>query len=614
MPFDATLDPAATDALPATTASSAPAGAPTAEDSPTPPRRWALLWTYVRPHRRPLVVATVLGLVGTSAELVGPLVTRTVLERLGTGQPVTGPVLLLVGVLLAGTAIGYLQTVLLGTIAERIVHRARTSMLAHVLGSRIDAFGTRTGGEMASRVTSDTTLIREASTTSIVYLVNGAVSLVGTLALMAYLDAALLGVSLGVLVVGAGLAMALMPRLARLQQQVQEHLGRLGGRLDGLVRSLRTVKASRAEQRELARLGGDVDSAAALGVRAVRLQAAAWTLTGMAVNLVVLVVLGFGAYRVSSGALDVPTLVAFLLYVFGLMWPVMMLTMSITSLQSGLAAATRIEEVAGLPQEQDLATAGDHGAGHGDGPVLVLDRVRFRYGPSSAPALDDVSLVVPRRGHTALIGPSGAGKTTVFALLLKFLHPESGSVRLDDRPYDDWTTGAVRARIGYVEQDTPVVPGTVRDNVTHARPDADDDAVWAALQTVRLDDKVRSLPDGLDTEVSTTTLSGGERQRIAIARALVTRPDVLLLDEATAQLDGLTERAVADGVRELAERGSVVSIAHRLSTVMDADQIVLLDGGTVRAVGTHHQLLATDSLYADLVAALRIGPAAGARV
>ncbi len=573
------------------------------------PRRWALLWTYVQPHRRPLVVATLLGLVGTSAELVSPLVTRTVLERVGSGQPVTGPVLLLVGVLVAATLIGYVQTLLLGTVAERIVHGARSAMLARVLGSRVDAFGTRTGGEMASRVTSDTTLIREASTTSVVYVVHGSVSLVGTLALMAYLDAALLAVSLAVLVVGAGLTAALMPRLARLQQQVQEHLGRLGGRLDGLVRALRTVKASRAERRELVRLGQDVDAAARLGVRAVRLQAAAWTLTGLAVNLVVLVVLGFGAYRVSSGALDVPTLVAFLLYVFGLMWPVMMLTMSATSLQSGLAAAARIDEVVGLPQEHDLPEARDHGAARGDGPVLVLDRVGFRYGPGSGLTLEEVSVAVPRRGHTALIGPSGAGKTTVFPLLLKFLHPESGSVLLDDRPYDEWTTEAVRARIGYVEQDTPVVPGTVRDNVTHARPDAGDEQVWAALATVRLADKVRSLPDGLDTEVSTTTLSGGERQRIAIARALVTRPDVLLLDEATAQLDGLTERAVAEGVRALSERGAVVSIAHRLSTVVDADQIVLLDRGRVRAVGTHDQLLAGDELYADLVAALRIAPA-----
>jgi ABC-type multidrug transport system fused ATPase/permease subunit len=572
--------------------------------------RWRLLAAYVRPHRTAFAVATALGLVGTATELISPLVTRRVLEGFDTDASMTGPVLLLMAVLVVGNAIGYVQTVMLGTMAERIIRGARRSMLGRILGARTDAMSGRAGGEMVSRVTSDTTLIREAATSSLVYLVNGAVSLVGTLVFMAYLDLPLLGATVLVIVVGAALALVLMPRLARLQQQVQEELGQLGGRLDGVSRALRTVKASRAEDRELERLGGHVDAAARLGMRAVRIEAAAWTLTGVAINLVVLVVLGLGAYRVSTGAMDVPTLVAYLLYVFGLMWPVMMLTMSMTTLQSGLAAAARIQEVTSLPQETDAPTASAAPAGaRTGGPVLVVDDVHFRYGPEGPPALSGVSFEVPRRGHTALIGPSGAGKTTVFSLLLKFLHPASGQLLLDGTAYDAWTAEAVRRRIGYVEQDTPIVPGSIRENVVHAAPQADDAAVWAALETVRLADKVRSLPDGLDTEVAAGQLSGGERQRVAIARALVARPDVLLLDEATAQLDALTEAAVTAGVRALAEDGAVISIAHRLSTVMDADQIVVLDGGRVSAVGTHEELLSTDRLYADLIAALRIGPA-----
>ncbi len=580
---------------------------------PATPRasRWRLLAAYVRPHRAVFVVATALGLVGTATELISPLVTRWVLQGLETGASLSGPLALLMGVLVVGTAIGYFQTVMLGTMAERIVRGARRAMLGRILGARSDAMAGRAGGEMVSRVTSDTTLIREAATSSLVHLVNGAVSLVGTLVLMAYLDLLLLGATVAVVVVGGVLAMALMPVLARLQQEVQEELGQLGGRLDGVSRALRTVKADRAEGRELDRLGGHVDRAAQLGVRAVRVEAAAWTLTGVAINLVVLVVLGSGAYRVATGALDVPTLVAFLLYVFGLMWPVMMLTMSVTSLQSGLAAAARIEEVTSLPQETDAsgASAAPAGARPGSSPVLLVDDVHFRYGPEGPAALAGVTFEVPRRGHTALIGPSGAGKTTVLSLLLKFLQPADGRVLLDGVPYSDWTADAVRQRIGYVEQDTPIVPGTLRENMLHAAPDADDARVWDALETVRLADKVRSLPEGLDTEVTAGQLSGGERQRVAIARALVARPGVLLLDEATAQLDALTEAAVTAGVRQLADTGAVVSIAHRLSTVMDADQIVVLDAGRVRAAGTHAELLATDELYADLVAALRIGPA-----
>lgn len=579
---------------------------PDADSAPAP--RWRLLAGYIRPHRATLAVALVLGFAGTAAELISPLVTRAVLEGLETDASMLGPVLLLVGVLVVGNAIGYVQTVMLGTMAERIIRGARRTMLGRLLGARTDKLAGSTGGEMVSRVTSDTTLIREATTSSLVYLVNGAISLVGSLVLMAYLDVPLLLVTLAVIVTGVALAAALMPQLARLQQQVQAELGDLGGRLDGVSRALRTVKAGRAEARELQRLGHHVDEAARLGTKAVKLEAAAWTLTGVAINLVVLVVLGFGAYRVSTGALDVPTLVAYLLYVFGLMWPVMMITMGLTSLQSGLAAAARIEEVVSLPQEQDAPDASDSpvGASH-DAPVITLDAVSVRYRPDGPLALDGVSLQVPRRGHTALVGPSGAGKTTVLSLLLKFLHPVDGQVTLDGAPYDAWTADAVRSRIGYVEQDTPLVPGTVRDNVTHAAPDADEATAWRALEAVRLAETVRALPDGLDTEISATRLSGGERQRIAVARALVQRPEVVLLDEATAQLDALTESAVAEGVRELAREGAVVSIAHRLSTVMDADRIVLLDAGRVRAVGTHEELLA-DELYAGLVAALRIGP------
>lgn len=582
--------------------------APDPDGDASPAPRWRLLAGYIRPHRATLAVALVLGFAGTAAELISPLVTRAVLEGLETDASMLGPVLLLVGVLVVGNAIGYVQTVMLGTMAERIIRGARRTMLGRLLGARTDKLAGSTGGEMVSRVTSDTTLIREATTSSLVYLVNGAISLVGSLVLMAYLDVPLLLVTLAVIVTGVALAAALMPQLARLQQQVQAELGDLGGRLDGVSRALRTVKAGRAEARELQRLGHHVDEAARLGTKAVKLEAAAWTLTGVAINLVVLVVLGFGAYRVSTGALDVPTLVAYLLYVFGLMWPVMMITMGLTSLQLGLAAAARIEEVVSLPQEQDAPDASDSpvGASH-DAPVITLDAVSVRYRPDGPLALDGVSLQVPRRGHTALVGPSGAGKTTVLSLLLKFLHPVDGQVTLDGAPYDAWTADAVRSRIGYVEQDTPLVPGTVRDNVTHAAPDADEATAWRALEAVRLAETVRALPDGLDTEISATRLSGGERQRIAVARALVQRPEVVLLDEATAQLDALTESAVAEGVRELAREGAVVSIAHRLSTVMDADRIVLLDAGRVRAVGTHEELLA-DELYAGLVAALRIGP------
>lgn len=572
-----------------------------------------LLWGYIRPHRAILLAGLALGLIGTAAELATPMVTKVVLDGLAVDASLRGPVTVLAVLLVAGTAIGLVQAILLGTLAERIILATRTGMIRHLLRVRVGELDQRPAGEMVARVTSDTLLIREAATTSIVYGVNGVISLVGSVVLMAVLDVALLVTTVVVILIVAVLAMLLMPGLAKAQEQAQAEIGDMGGRLEGVLRAFRTVKASRAEERESARIGDFARRSAEKAIRAVRIEAVAWTVTGGGMNLAVMLVLGFGAYRVSTGALEVSALVAFLLYLFGLMWPVMMLTMSGTALMSGLAAAARIGEVTSMELEPDaggpalprVALDADEAVPH----AVSLCDVRFRYGPDADPALDGVSLRIPRRGHTAIVGPSGAGKTTVFSLLLRFADPEEGDLLLDGIDYRAWPLADLRRRIAYVEQDTPLVPGTLRENLAYAAPEAPEEQLWSALDVVRMRERVRALPEGLDTPIAPATVSGGERQRIALARALVAEPRILLLDEVTAQLDGLTEAAVAEGIHRQAARGAVVTIAHRLSTVLDADQIVVLDRGRVRAVGSHQELLTSDDLYAELVAALRIAGA-----
>ncbi|MFE3588295.1 ABC transporter ATP-binding protein [Streptomyces niveus] len=589
---------------------------PTSPSVPSTPSSFAvprlrILWSFARPHRRTLVLGLCLALFVSGLGLATPMVTKQVLDALGTSASLTGPVTTLLVLLVVGGAVSFWQWILLGTLGERVVLEARGSLVRRFLRATVPAVTSRPTGELVTRVTSDTVLLREATSESLIGLINGAVMLVGSLALMGYLDPVLLGTTLAAIAVTGLLFAFLMPGIAQAQQRAQEHVGRLGGVLEGTLRAIRTVKVNRAEDRMEDRIMTDARASAEQGTRVVRREALAWTIAWSGIQLAIIAILGVGAWRVAEGQLPVSSLIAFLLYAFALMDPVTELSQNVTTLQAGIAAAERIRQADELSTEAPTATPGsDHRARTSDEtPVLRLSKVTAAYGPGRAPAVRDIDLAIPRRGHTAIVGPSGAGKTTLLSLVLRFLEPTHGELLLDGRPYRDHTHDGIRARLAYVEQDTPVVPGTIRDNLLLARPDATTDQLRRVLRDVRLIDRIDALDDGLDTHLSSTSVSGGERQRIALARALLATPDVLLLDEATAQLDGLTEAAVHHCVRARAHTGAVVTIAHRLSTVVDADTIVVMEAGRIRAQGRHDDLLASDTLYRDLVRSLRISTA-----
>ncbi|MFH8901210.1 ABC transporter ATP-binding protein [Streptomyces coeruleorubidus] len=564
---------------------------------------WRLLLGYVRPHRRSLLAGAVLSLVTGATGLMLPLVARGLIDDLAHDRAITGALLAMSALVVTNAAVGALGSYVLRRTAESVVLGARRALSSYLLRLRITAVDRTEPGDLMARITSDTTLLRTVTTESLVGLGTGGLTLVATIVMMGLVDPVLLGVTVAV-IAGAGAVIGtIAPRINKASKQAQQAVGVMGAALERVLGALRTVKASGAEHREERALHEAAEESWRQSVRAAKWSAVAGNTAGLAIQIAFLTVLAVGGARVATGAVDVATLVAFLLYVFFLISPLQEVIGAVAQYQTGSAALARIQEALSLPAEPPARSAPLPSAGEPPASVAFRD-VRFRYADDLPHVHHGVTFEVPARGMTAFVGPSGAGKTTVFSLIERFYDPESGEIALDGRNVAEWELPRLRAAIGYVEQDAPVLSGSLRDNLLLGNPEADDDALARVLKTTRLDGLVARLPVGLDTLVGHrgTKLSGGERQRVAIARALLRRPRLLLLDEATSQLDAVNEAALRDTVADVARTTTVLVVAHRLSTVTMADRIVVMDAGQVRAVGTHRELVTADPLYAELAA------------
>ena len=604
-------------------------------DDGSPRATFRQLMPFLLEHKRVLSLVILLSTAGALTTLAQPLVVSQVITVVEAAQPLGNLVWVLVGLVVASAALSGFRHYLLQRTGEGVVLSSRKALVRRMLNLPVSEFDQRRTGDLVSRVGSDTTLLRAVLTQGLVEAIGGVLTFIGAVAAMIYLDGFLFLLTALVVSIAVTAVVTLSRRIRVASRKAQDKVGDLTSSVERAISAVRTVRASNATEREIQSVEKDAEGAWRLGLDVAKISALVVPVSGIALQVAFLVVLGVGGFRVASGSLPVADLVAFILFLFMMIMPLGQAFGAITSVNQALGALGRIQEIISLPSETEHDTVTTYSEPESQGPFAIeFDGVSFSYpasahkteaekvlaetlgthdldtlatGEISLPAhrdtvLKTVSFQIPVGSKTAIVGPSGAGKSSLLSLLERFYDPQSGSIRVFGNDITDLSRQSLRSLFGYVEQDAPVLAGSIRDNLTIASPTASDEDLRSVLDEVNLTGILDRDERGLDAQVGEggVLLSGGERQRLAIARALLQSPPVLLLDESTSSLDGPNELLMKTAIDKVSQNRTLVVIAHRLATVVDSDQIIVLSQGQIDAVGNHAELLESSALYRDL--------------
>ena len=549
-----------------------------------------------KPSKLMIGIALALSLGTTGVALLVPLFTKNLINDFSVSSLNAERItLLVVAIIVQALASGF-SIYLLNRIGQSVVAGIRDQLWKKLLVLPVSYFDEHPSGETVSRMTNDTTVVKGLISEHLSNFVTGIISIVGSMIVLFVLDWKMTLLMFTAIPLSVLILMPLGKKMHKISKGMQDETASFTAVLQQVLMEIRLVKASNAEALEYQNGQKGIQKLFQFGLKEAKIQALIAPLMSFVMMALLVLILGYGGMRVSSGALTAGALVAFIMYLFQIIMPMAQLASFFTQFQKATGATERIISILDSVEEEDAKQPVQNMS-----QSISVDHLNYSYN-NGEQVLKDISFNVEAGKVTAIVGPSGSGKTTLFSLFERFYKPQEGSISIGGTSINDFTLLSWRSQIGYVSQESPIVSGTIRDNICYGiNRDITDDELNQVAKMAYADQFISELPNGYDTAVGERgmKLSGGQRQRIAIARAFLRNPKILMLDEATSSLDSKSEKVVQQALNHLMKGRTTIVIAHRLSTVIGSDQIIFLEKGKITGSGTHKELYNTHSLYRE---------------